>query len=296
MRDARLPGPDGIGSIAPLVSTGLVNPENVQKTAATFAGGFKRTHGAFKYGDLALRNHSSHYGVIENGVVFSKLQPDLATIFVLEDGSVGMMTWTAQANKLLPRTRHARQNGVPLIEFDEATQSAAPGRLVGRWGPGNWSGSEDKKLRTIRSGVALQKNRDKRFLIYAVFSDATPSAMARVFQAYQCDYAMLLDMNALEHTYMAVYRRSGQLMFVDHLVKGMNALEKSAAGEVIPRFLGYEVLISFRHLCPLLVVHQATWRGSYSWNGQTSSSHTGRTSGLPKSVRLHRDEGQLVYF
>jgi len=26
--------------------------------------------------------------------------------------------------------------------------------------------------------------------------------MARVFQAYQCGYAMLLDMNALEHTYL----------------------------------------------------------------------------------------------
>src|SRR5438270_6319496 len=34
-------------------------------------------------------------------------------------------------------------------------------------------------------------------------------------------------------------------------------------------------------LHPLLVVHQATWRGFYSWNGQTSSSLTGRTSGLP---------------
>ena len=92
----------------------------------------------------------------------------------------------------------------------------------------------------MRSGVALQKNRGKRFLIYAVFSDATPSTMARVFQAYGCDYAMLLDMNALEHTYLAVYRRSGSQMFVDHMLKGMSVLEKSsAAGEIVPRFLGY---------------------------------------------------------
>jgi hypothetical protein len=34
-------------------------------------------------------------------------------------------------------------------------------------------------------------------------------------------------------------------------------------------------------LHPLLVVHQATWSGVYSRNGQTSSSLTGRTSGLP---------------
>ena len=82
-------------------------------------------------------------------------------------------------------------------------------------------------------------NHGKRFLIYAVFSDATPSAMARIFQAYRCDYAMLLDMNALEHTYLALYRRTGPQMFVDHLLKGMSELDKSAAGEVVPRFLGY---------------------------------------------------------
>jgi hypothetical protein len=110
---------------------------------------------------------------------------------------------------------------------------------VNQWGAGNWSGSEDRKLRTMRSGAALETNGRKRFLIYAVFSDATPSAMARVFQAYRCDYAMLLDMNALEHTYMAVYRRSGPQLFVDHLLNGMSVLEKSASGEVIPRFMGY---------------------------------------------------------
>ena len=53
--------------------------------------------------------------------------------------------------------------------------------------------------------------------------------MARVFQAYQCNYAMLLDMNALEHTYLAVYRRSGSEMSVDHLLKGMSELDKSAS-------------------------------------------------------------------
>ncbi|MGP0072057.1 MAG: hypothetical protein ACLPWF_08995 [Bryobacteraceae bacterium] len=239
MRDPALPGPDGIASIAPLVSTGLIGPRDAPKTVATFTGGFKREHGAFKYGDLALRNHGSHYGFIENGVVFSKLQPGLATIFVLDDGSVEMKTWVDADSNLLPRIRHARQNGVPVIEIDPALHAPAPGTLVNRWGPGNWSGSEELKLRTMRSGAAIQTNHGKRFFIYAVFSDATPSAMARIFQAYPCDYAMLLDMNALEHTYLALYRRSGSQLFVDHLLKGMSELDKSAAGEVVPRFLGY---------------------------------------------------------
>ncbi len=233
MRDLKLPGPDGIGNISPLIATGLVNPEDAAKTVATFTGGFKRTHAAFKYGDLAVKNHGSHYGFIENGVVFSKLQPGLATVFILDDDSLRMKTWTDDDNKLLGGIKHARQNGVPVIE------SGAPGPLVNQWGAGNWSGSEDRKLRTMRSGLALARNGDRRFLIYVVFSDATPSAMARIFQAYGCDYAMLLDMNALEHTYLAVYRKPASQMFVDHLLKGMSVLEKSASGDVVPRFLGY---------------------------------------------------------
>ena len=239
MRNPGLPGPDGIGSVAPLISTGLIDPEIGRRTVATFTGGFKRSHGAFRYGDLALKNHGSHYGFIEDGVVFSKLQPGLATLFVLDDGSTGMKTWMESDNKLLPRIRHARQNGVPVAEFDDAAQATAPGRLVSRWGPGNWSGSEDDSLRTIRGGAAMQARNGKRFLIYAVFSDATPSAMARVFQAYRCNYAMLLDMNALEHTYLAYYRRSGSEMSVDHLIRGMSQLDQSVSGQIIPRFLGY---------------------------------------------------------
>jgi hypothetical protein len=239
MKDLKLPGPDGIGTISPLVPTGLVNPESVSKTVATFTGGFKRTHGAFKSGELATRNHGSHYGFAEDGVVFSKLEPGLATIFVLDDGSVQMKTWDGQDDGILPKIKHARQNGVPVVEFDEKLQASIPGRLVNKWGPGNWSGSEEMKLRTIRAGAALQSDGRKRFLIYAVFSDATPSAMARVFQAYRCRYAMQLDMNALEHTYLALYRRLGSQLFVDYLLAGMSEVDKMASGDEVPRFLGY---------------------------------------------------------
>lgn len=239
VKNPRLPGPDGIGSIAPLRATGLVSPDEARRTVATFTSGFKRTHSAFSSGDLSLKNHGSHYGVIESGVVFSKLQPGLATVVVMDDGSIEMKTWQEADNPRLPRIMHARQNGVPIIEFDEASQSPVPGRLVGRWGPGNWSGSENVKLRTIRAGLALQNSQGKRFLLYAVFSAATPSAMARVFQAYRCQYAMPLDMNALEHTYLALYRTTGSHLTLDHLIKGMSQLDKSRNGQLVPRFLGY---------------------------------------------------------
>ncbi|HBD06750.1 MAG TPA: hypothetical protein DCZ69_00685 [Syntrophobacteraceae bacterium] len=239
LKGRMLPGPDGIGGVTPLVTTGLINPADARRTVATFTGGFKRQHGAFKHGELALRNAGSHYGFVEDGVVLSKLQPGLATLFVLADGTISMKTWTEADNAQLARVRFARQNGVPLVEYDEVARQSRPGSQVAHWGPGNWSGSAEEKLRTLRAGAALQQTHAKRFLLYALFSDATPSAMARVFQAYACRYAMLLDMNALEHTYMAVYRTEGSRRVVDHLVKGMSQFEKKGSEGLLPRFLGY---------------------------------------------------------
>ena len=106
-------------------------------------------------------------------------------------------------------------------------------------GPGELVRLRELKLRTLRAGIALQSNGPKRFLIYAVFSDATPSAMARVFQAYRCRYGMHLDMNALEHSYLALYRKSGSQLLVDYLIEGMSEAEKNTSGETVPRFLGY---------------------------------------------------------
>jgi hypothetical protein len=233
MKNTQMLGPDGIGTIAPLAATGLIRPDLAKKAVAAFTGGYKRDHSAFHYGNLALVNHGSHYGIIENGVVFSKLQPGLATVICMDDGSLDAKTWTEADNALLPRIRFARQNGVPLIESE-----GVPGALVSRWGPGNWAGTETRALRSIRASMAIVKSHGKKFLIYAIFSDATPSAMARVYQAYQVNYAMLTDMNALEHTYMALYRRAGTALTIDHLLKGMNQLDQ-AGGQNVPRFIGF---------------------------------------------------------
>ena len=131
VRNNALPGPDGIGTIAPLVGTGMVAPSLAGRTVATFTGGFKRTHGAFRYGELSLRNSGSHYGFIEAGVVLSKLQPDLATLYGVDDGSIHMETWSEDKTALLPHIRFARQNGVPLIERNPV--SAEPTQAL--WWP-----------------------------------------------------------------------------------------------------------------------------------------------------------------
>lgn len=233
-----LAGPDGIDNDAPLARTGMVAPALIRRVAATFTGGFKREHGAFHYGELANVSHGSHYGFIEEGVVFSTLQPGLSTLFVLADGSVGMKTWTAADNDLLPQLRYARQNGVALVEQDRDSATPQPGPLVTQWGPGNWSGSKDEQFRTLRAGVCLS-GAAPGFLVYGYFSAATPRAMARVFQAYGCRYAMHLDMNALEHTYLALYTRSGGRLLVQHLIEGMAEVDKKGGGQPAPRFLGF---------------------------------------------------------
>lgn len=238
VRNPRLPGPDGIGTVAPLVVNGMVSPPLVQHTAATFTAGFKREHGAFRYGSFATQNSGTHYGFVEQGVVFSKLQPGLATIFVTDEGAVHMGTWTRDDEGLLSHVRYARQNGVPLIEYD-ARIGSTPGSLVNRWGPGNWSGSSEAQLRTLRAGACLQETGSARFLIYGYFSTATPSAMARVFQAYGCSYAMQLDINALEHTYFAIYTREHERIAVQHLIEGMAVIDRKGGGELSPRFLAF---------------------------------------------------------
>ncbi len=238
-RDPKLPGPDGIDEAAPLVVNGMVNPPTVERVAATFAGGFKREHGAFRSGALALRNHGSHYGFIEQGVIFSKLQPGLATLIVDDTGAVAMKTWSTADDAQLAHIRYARQNGVPLIEYDDKTASSSPGDLVNSWGPGNWSGSSEEHLRTLRAGACLLGAETPRFLVYGYFSDATPSAMARVFQAYGCRYAMHLDMNALEHTYFAVYPHENGKIAVEHLIEGMAEVDRKGGDELAPRFLGF---------------------------------------------------------
>jgi hypothetical protein len=182
-------------------------------------------------------DHGSHYGFVENGVVLSKLQPGLATVVVFDDGRVDLETWTTEKDADLPRIRYARQNGVAILERDAGSQRTVPGSRVREWGPGNWSGSADKQLRTLRAGLCLQESQGKQFLVYGYFSSATPSSMARVFQAGGCRYAMLLDMNALEHTYMAVYRMQGSRLLTQHLIDGMGVVDGSRDGQPLPRFV-----------------------------------------------------------
>ena len=221
------PGPDGFDRPAPLVFNGMLSPDFYDTVAATFTGGFKREHGAWRFGDYAGFHWGNHYGFMTHGVLFSRLWPNLATLYVLDDGSVHMGSWVEDDRDILPRLVTARQNGVPLIE------NGVPGDRVTSWGGGNWSGSAEANLRTLRGGACMRTVAGRPFLIYAYFSSATPSGMARTFQAYQCDYAMLLDMNSQELAYMALYTRDGGDLQTRHLVSGMAGADPDGAARFV---------------------------------------------------------------
>jgi len=236
-----LPGPDGFDRPAPLVRNGMLPPSMLPRVPAAWAGGFKRDHGAFRFGDYAGFNRGHHYGFLSNGVTFSRLRTNLATFYVTTDGEVGMKTWQEGDEAMIPSFAFARQNGVPVVERDPETGVTKVGNRVNSWGGGNWSGSADAQLRTLRSGMCLRATEGRRFLMYAYFSSVTPSAMARVFQAYDCDYAMLLDMNSPELTYMAYFQQNarGDGVTPKHLSRLMKDSDPYLAGGQVPRFVNF---------------------------------------------------------
>lgn len=235
-----LPGPDGFADTAPLARVGQVDPAEVERVAAIFTGGFKRTHGAFATGRFSYTNLGTHYGFVEDGVVYSKLQPGLATIVGWTDGTLTLETWTEERDALASQIRFARQNGVSMLEPSAETGEVETNPLVLRWTGGNWASSPDAKLRSLRAAGSVVERNGTRYLVYSWFSDATPSAMTATLMSYGMEYSMLLDMNALEHTYMAVYEPTEDGPQPHHLVTGMSVLDRTDdQGHVLPRFLAF---------------------------------------------------------
>jgi hypothetical protein len=225
-------GPDGFAKIDPLITTGRVPPHH--RAHVSFTGGFKRNHGAFKWGQLAKINKGSHYGFIEDGIVYSTLQSGLATVLIDRQGELSMQTHSEPFNQA--QVYSARQNGVPIVETKDGEIIAS--HLVNDWSQGNWSGSQQAVERALRAGICLQESSTGRHLIYGYFSSVTAKAMAQVFAAYGCSYAFHLDMNALEHTYLAIYHYNNNEIKIEHLITGMNVLDVVQNNKIIPRFLG----------------------------------------------------------
>lgn len=234
-------GPDGIGSAEPLVATGMVNPIEAKRVVATFIGGFKRKHSAFRVGAWSKSNGANHYGFLQNGVLFSTLHEGLSTAVMTKDGQFELKTWTKADNDRLGQVRFARQNGLPMVEWDGDKKEPVPNRYVKRNYEGNWSGSSDHEVRALRSGICWQSGERGNFLVFGYFTSHTPNSMTRIFQAYGCRHAMHLDMNMAQHTYLALFDRSrgeAQPPKINHIIPAMAESDGKYRGTSIPRFVG----------------------------------------------------------
>lgn len=199
------PGPDGISSSAPLQRAGIAPPWAQARLSAVFTGGFKREHSAFKGGPFATQRNGTHYGLVEAGVVFSRLHPGLATLYQRVGEAPTLKLWTEEDNqKGLSGLIFARQNGLPLVEAGKEG-----GQLGISWG-GNWSGNFEGNAETLRSAVCVATRGERRYVIYGVFSKAVPRDMAQLLKAYGCEGAMQLDMNAPALVYAAVTVSDGK--------------------------------------------------------------------------------------
>jgi hypothetical protein len=246
-------GPDGFANLSPLEVSGQLNPSYLSKLVGVMCGGFQRRHAVFKWGDFKTKNFGNYYGFLENGVVLSTLNEGLATLYTTANGSVDMKTWNESDNANVDNIKFARQNGVPLVMPDPAhphSGSGIPGEFVYDQGLGNWSGTADtyaadgktiikkSQQRSARAGACISEQHGHRYLIYGYFSSANPSAMARVFQAYQCQYAMHLDMNSAGQGYLGLLNILSDKNIVETAVSEMSARNTTLNGRTWPRYVG----------------------------------------------------------
>jgi hypothetical protein len=234
-------GPDSVISFSPLsVTTGVVNPSYLPNLEAVMCGGFQRYHGWMKR--PGGPNSGKYYGFIQEGTVLATMSTGLATLIIYNDGNVTLKVWQDEDNRTMGLIRYARQNGVPIVYTEDGKIKPSPYVKSSQRFYGNWSGSAEGKLQTPRSGICLSENNGSQFLIYGFFSTGTPSAMARVFQAYNCKVAMHLDMNNPEWAYFGLLSKvNSQDFIVEHASSSMAPKDKvlSIKGRKIqlPRFV-----------------------------------------------------------
>lgn len=194
-QEPKITKPELKGKVVPI---GSIPPYELSQSVGVFIGGFKTRHNTINHGP----NKGKTYGFIEKGVELAKMSPGLATAYLKNDGSFHVDKWpenTAMERELSREVIAARQNGVMLIDDYKI------GDYVNNWGYGNWSGSAERSLKTMRSGICIQEKDNKRFLLFMAFTAATPSTMAQTMQAFSCKTAMHLDMNAYMYMHSAIY-------------------------------------------------------------------------------------------
>jgi hypothetical protein len=138
---------------------------------------------------------------------------------------------------------------VPLIEFNPVTLRGEPSPFVRLWGPGNWSGSANRELKTPRTAACLVEKDGRRFLLFSYFSTHTPNGVTRVMQSYRCKYAIHLDMNSPRFAYTALFNQLPNGEFsIEHLSTQMASEDVKVGGKKTPRSLLVPTYKDFFHV------------------------------------------------
>jgi len=137
LRSPGLPGPDGIDAAAPLARTGMMSPgdpgraPSPRSPAASSASTAPSARASWRRRNprqpLRLRRAG-------RGLQHTRCRA-WRRCTCLNDGTVGMKTWSEGDEALLARLRDARQNGVALLEPDAAGAPAVGALVESSGGP-----------------------------------------------------------------------------------------------------------------------------------------------------------------
>ena len=206
--DGGKPAPDGFDDSTPLVQNGMVSPDHQSHLLSTFNAGYLRPDACMRKGPL----EGKHWGFVQNGVVFSKLQPGLATLVTYKDGKTDILEWPENAAALATKVKDARQNATPVISGrDPKTGLGIPGNTVGGkdFISRNWTNDVDDKR--MRSGACMLQSGTDEHLVFAYLPSGTVKDLAEVFGSYGCRSGMQLDENI---------ERSGDVSLITHNASG----------------------------------------------------------------------------
>ena len=199
-------GADGFNSAKPLKRNGIIPFWQATQLSGVFAGGMDGNQSLMKnqmaasddpYAAKRFLGQKLQPGFVENGVSFSHLEPGFATFYSLIDGTLGMKIWTKEDQTSLANTLiFARQNNGMIVD------QGAIARTVSEKYP-NWNGNGLYPQPILRATVCLAEYQGRNYLIYSLFTRATPVTMAMVLLAYGCQSAMQLDIGDYNETYGA---------------------------------------------------------------------------------------------
>lgn len=151
---------------------GLIPEEDRPDLLVAWNGGFQGPHGGF--------------GMVANGKEYRPLRNGLATIAVMDDGSLKMGEWGRTLSRE-PGMAGIRQNAALLVENCEVSPRTNEGNDT--WGYVEVNSSE---FITWRSGIGLTRDGD---LLVAAGNSLSAATLAKALRAAGACVAMQLDIN-----------------------------------------------------------------------------------------------------